>query len=122
MVVLLPSVRSRCLPGGFIEFGEDFLTAGIREETGLVIEVTAILNVCSNFLAADLQTLVIVLRGTIVKGTPVPGDDLVDLDWVCPQGDLPPMAFDSDAHIVRRFGGVDATGIHADDRFRHRRP
>ena len=41
-----------CLPGGHIEYNEDFITAGlgeIREETGLQVEVTGILSVVSTF-------------------------------------------------------------------------
>ena len=109
-----------CLPGGFIEFGEDFLTAGVREvreETGLLIEIRTVLNVCSNFLSERLQTLVIVLHGSIVGGTPTPGDDLVELDWVSPSGNLPPLAFESDEYVIRSFGQGDLDGIPTDGRF-----
>lgn len=109
-----------CLPGGFIEFGEDFLTAGlreVREETGLLLEIPSILNVYSNFLSDRLQTLVIVLRGSVIGGTPTPGDDLVELDWVSPSGSLPPLAFASDGYVIRNFGQGDPAGIPADRRF-----
>jgi 8-oxo-dGTP diphosphatase len=93
------------LPGGFIEYGESFLQAThreVREETGLEIHVDGIINVVSNFLRASRQTLVIVLTASPVGGVLRPGDDLVELRWNT--GDeLPPMAFDADAYIVREF-------------------
>ena len=52
------------LPGGFIEYDEDFLSGGIREikeETGLNIKINAIISVVSNFLSPKLHTLVIIL-------------------------------------------------------------
>ena len=106
-----------CLPGGFIEFGEDFLSAARREvfeETGLVLEVEAIINVVSNFLAPDLQTLVIVLQGRVVGGDQAPGDDLEELKWVSSVEDLPAMAFDSDRDIVGRFFDGDLRSMPVD--------
>lgn len=109
-----------CLPGGFIEFGEDFLSAARREvyeETGLVVEVEAIINVVSNFLAFDLQTLVIVLQGRVIGGDQAPGDDLEELQWVSSVEDLPAMAFDSDRHIVGRFFDGDLRPMPVDHEY-----
>jgi len=45
-----------CLPCGYVEFHEDYLTASrreVKEETGLDVEITALLSVASNFLRPD---------------------------------------------------------------------
>ncbi|HEY6008903.1 MAG TPA: NUDIX hydrolase [Geobacteraceae bacterium] len=106
-----------CLPGGYIEFGEDFLTAGIREvreETGLTVEIDSILSVCSNFLAAELHTLVVVLHARVAGGEPRPGDDLEELGWFPLSGPFPELAFEADRHIIERFRLTPLTGAPVD--------
>jgi 8-oxo-dGTP diphosphatase len=47
-----------CLPCGYIEFHEDYLTAArreVKEETGLEVEITALLSVASYFLRPDVD-------------------------------------------------------------------
>jgi NADH pyrophosphatase NudC (nudix superfamily) len=109
-----------CLPGGYIEFGEDFLTGGIREvreETGLVVEIDSILSVCSNFLAAGLHTLVVVLHARVVGGIQGAGDDLEELGWFHLAGPFPDLAFEADRHIIERFRLTDLTGAPVDPAF-----
>ena len=68
-----------CLPMGFIEYDEDFLSAAIREvkeETGLDVDIRSILSVVSNFLSPSLHTLAIVLLARVVGGELVAADDL----------------------------------------------
>ena len=109
-----------CIPGGFIEHEEDFLTAGIREvyeETGLKIKVESILSVVSNFLSQDLHTLVIVLHAKIIEGVPEPRDDLYDLEWFSFKAPLPEMAFEADKHIIKRFFLTEPQGAPVDPNF-----
>lgn len=111
-----------CLPGGFIEFGEDFLSAGRREvleETGLSIQVDSVLSVVSNFLAPRMHTLVIVLHAHPGSGNQniQPGDDADAAEWFLVAGPFPAMAFEADAHILTRYGKTRFEGVPVDPRF-----
>jgi len=105
------------LPGGFIEFEEDFLSAAhreIEEETGLKVNVISILSVVSNFFSPELHTLVIVLLAEKVGGTLRPGDDLVVLQWFPLAGPFPDLAFDADEHIIHRYHATQIPGAPVD--------
>jgi ADP-ribose pyrophosphatase YjhB (NUDIX family) len=109
-----------CLPGGFIEYEEDFLSAGIREvreETGLWVSIASILSIVTNFLAPDLHTLVAVLLGKLTGGSPAPGDDVVSLDWAPLRGPFPDMAFGADRHIIERYAEGGLAGAPVDPRY-----
>ncbi len=109
-----------CLPGGFVEYQEDYLTAAIREvreETGLLVEIQSIISVVSNYLAPTLHTLVVVLLARVLGGQPMPGDDIVELAWFPLQGPLPDMAFEADRHIVERYERTHLQGAPVDIRY-----
>ncbi|MBE9592457.1 MAG: NUDIX hydrolase [Proteobacteria bacterium] len=108
------------LPGGFIEFDEDFLSAAhreIMEETGLSIKIISIISVVSNFFSPDLHTLVIVLLANKMNGTLRPGDDMVKLEWFPISGPFPSMAFEADKHIINRYYTTKIAGTSVDPRF-----
>ncbi|MBN2049838.1 MAG: NUDIX hydrolase [Spirochaetales bacterium] len=108
------------LPGGYINFDEDFLSAAHREvleETGFHIRILSILSVVTNVISSSLHTLVIVLRAEITGGAAQPGDDLDELMWISAQDSLPEMAFESDRHIIRRFFDSSSFGAPVDPRF-----
>jgi 8-oxo-dGTP diphosphatase len=95
-----------CLPCGYVEFHEDFLTASgreVKEETGLEVEITALLSVASNFLRPDIHTLAVALLGRPVGGAASPGDDVDQLEWFSLEDDLPDFAFPADRHMVERY-------------------
>ena len=106
-----------CLPMGFIEFDEDFLTAAIREvkeETGLDVEIRSILSVVSNFLSPRLHTLAIVLLARVVGGELCAADDLETVAWFPLAGPLPEMAFEADTHICERYYRTRLEGAPVD--------
>lgn len=107
------------LPGGFIEFDEDFLSAAhreIMEETGLSIKINSLISVVSNFLSPELHTLVIVLLSEKSNGEPTPGDDMEELGWFPLSGPLPDMAFEADEDIISRYYKTRIKGIPIDHR------
>ena len=102
-----------CLPCGYVEYDEDFLTAAVREveeETGLIVQIEAILSVASNFLAPQVHTVVTVLLGRPVGGTLRAGDDADQVEWFAAKGPLPDLAFEADGHIIERFYATGLSG------------
>jgi len=106
-----------CLPCGYVEFHEDFLTAArreVKEETGLDVEITSLLSVASNFLRPDIHTLAIALLAKPVGGVASPGDDVDELEWFSPEDDLPNFAFPADRHMMERYFATRLPGAPID--------
>jgi ADP-ribose pyrophosphatase YjhB (NUDIX family) len=103
-----------CLPCGFVEYNEDILGAARREvfeETGLTVELASIIQVTSNFLTSDLHSIVTVFLAHRKEGALQPGDDIDALEWFPITGPLPPLAFEADGEIIRRFGAMKFEGL-----------
>ena len=97
-----------CIPCGYVDYGEEIRAAAAREveeETGLVVEVGEVVFVRSNFHDPEKLTIGIWFDGVIVSGTPVAGDDAVDVGWFEPSA-LPDLAFETDAELFRLRYGV----------------
>lgn len=95
-----------CLPCGFIEFDEDYLTAGrreVKEETGLDVEIDGIINVTHNFFHPGLHTLVVVLAAHRIGGELTPNDDIVEVRWCDANQELPNLAFAADRMLITCF-------------------
>jgi len=106
-----------CLPCGYIEFDEDYLTAArreVKEETGLEIEITALLSVASNFLRPEIHTLAVAVLAKPVGGAICPGDDVDELGWFSPGDKLPNFAFSADRHMVERYFATRLPGAPVD--------
>jgi 8-oxo-dGTP diphosphatase len=106
-----------CLPCGYIEFHEDFLSAArreVKEETGLDVEITALLSVVSNFFTPQIHSVVAVLLAEVVGGESHAGDDVDQLCWASLTEDLPELAFAADRHIVERYFTTRLKGAPVD--------
>jgi len=109
-----------CLPCGYVEFHEDFLTAArreVKEETGLDVEIEAILSVVSNFFTRDVHSMVAVLLAHVMGGEAQAGDDVDQVRWVSLADDLPALAFEADRHIVDRYFLTRLPGAPVDARY-----
>lgn len=103
-----------CLPCGFVEYDEDFLTAACREtkeETGLMVRLKSIINVTGNFLTPALHSMVTVFLAERIAGTLTAGDDLDAVQWFSLKGPFPELAFEADAEIINRYAATRIKGL-----------
>lgn len=90
------------VPAGFVDVGEDVRAAARREleeETGLVAEIGAVLQVASNFHDPAKPTVGVWFAATVVGGALCPGDD-ADAAGFFALEDLPDLAFPTDAALL----------------------
>jgi 8-oxo-dGTP diphosphatase len=76
-------------PGGKVEDGEDFVVAllrEVREETSLVVEITALAG-ATTFEMPVAQNVLLCMEAQIVSGTARLGEEHDDFAWV-PLGEL----------------------------------
>ncbi len=82
-------------PAGFVESDEDPAEAAVREcreETGLEVEITGLLDVIAGREHERGADIVVVYRARPVGGEPRAADDADGVDFF-PLDDLPPLAF-----------------------------
>lgn len=87
-----------CLPGGYVDYGEDPAAAAAREcreEAGLDVDDLTLLD-----LAFNGRVIVITYTARLASvAEPVPGDDADLAAWFSPS-DLPSLAFANVAHAI----------------------
>ncbi len=90
------------LPAGFVDAGEDPALAAereCREETGLIVRTTRLVDVIAGQAHARGADILIVYQAEINSGTLQPGDDADRAQFFDPAG-LPPLAFASTQTIL----------------------
>ncbi len=106
------------LPAGFINGGEDPAQAAIREtreETGLTVRITALLDIYARREHARGADFVIFYQAEIESGTPHPADDADALDWFSLDA-LPLLAFDATRYIIEKFKSMRSIVISKEPR------
>jgi ADP-ribose pyrophosphatase YjhB (NUDIX family) len=95
-----------CIPCGYVEWDEDVREAAVREfeeETGVRVELGALVAVHSNFHNREKQTVGIWFEGRAVGGELHPVDgEFSELGWFAPT--TPPnLAFPTDGVVLREL-------------------
>ena len=114
-----PGKGTWSLPSGYIDYGDDLLTAAVREareETGLEVRIRKIVQVLSSFISPRYHFLGIYVAADIVGGEVLAGDDLKAVAWYPLCGPLPPMGFEEDADVIELYATGAVEGLPVDER------
>jgi ADP-ribose pyrophosphatase YjhB (NUDIX family) len=100
-----PHAGEWSLPVGFLQYGETAEQAAAREvaeETGLRVEVMALIGSYSDVINEQRSHLVLIFRGRIIGGALCAGDDAEAVEWFS-ENFLPPIAFLSAQRAVEAW-------------------
>ncbi len=95
------------LPAGFVDAREDPRQTAIREvreETGLEVRITRLVDVFHSTRAPG-ASIIVVYAGEITGGALQPQDDAEEVGWFRAD-DLPEMAFESTRRLVRAWAAT----------------
>jgi ADP-ribose pyrophosphatase YjhB (NUDIX family) len=98
------SAGLRCIPCGYVEWGEEVRAAAEREfeeETGLTVRAGAVEAVHSNFHNAKQLTVGVWFAGEVLGGELEAHDGELDALEYFPPEAPPPLAFPTDAVVLR---------------------
>jgi 8-oxo-dGTP diphosphatase len=94
-------------PAGFVDFDEDPAEAAVREcreETGLKVRITGLLDVIAGREHARGADIVIVYRARLLGGQPMADDDVDQVAFFPPDKDsLPPLAFHATRVALKKW-------------------
>jgi ADP-ribose pyrophosphatase YjhB (NUDIX family) len=97
------------IPAGFVDYGEEIRSAARRElleETGLEAEIGDLIYVASNFHDPAKLAVGVWFAGTVTGGELRAGDDADDVGYFA-LDDLPPLAFETDAALIKALQQAD---------------
>ncbi|MDA0366693.1 MAG: NUDIX hydrolase [Chloroflexi bacterium] len=97
-----PAYGRWAFPSGFVDAGEVVEEAArreVREETGVEVELDALLGVYSE---PDEQVVFVAYAGTIVAGEAVAGDEAIEVAFFDPEA-LPDLPFPHDQRVIEAW-------------------
>ena len=104
-----------CLPCGYIEYEEDYVTAAEREvfeETKIIVEIHSLMGVYDTVFSDSRHTVVIALLAKYHDGVLTATDDIEDALWLDEKHiNLYDFAFDADKKYVLKFFNDSSYGI-----------
>jgi 8-oxo-dGTP diphosphatase len=96
------------MPAGFVDRGEDPAEAAVREgreETGLTVRITQLMDVLGKGGDTEGADILIVYRAAVVSGELMPGDDASEAGYFG-LNDLPELAFASTRQVIAKWQAV----------------
>ena len=94
------------LPGGYVDYGENPAEAAareVREETGLDVAITELLDVRGGPSPEGGATVIIQYAARVKNGTAHAADDASDIMWLAPDDPLPELAFESTRAVLQAW-------------------